>query len=109
MNIAFRHNPNLHKRRAVRLKEYDYVQEGLYFITICCFEKKCLFGKVENAEMILNDFGKIAHENWLKTSDLRPEISLDVFTIMPNHMHAIINIKSRRGVSHTPAIEQESL
>ena len=103
-----RYNPQIHNRRSVRLKGYDYSLEGLYFITICCHEKACLFGKIINAEMQLNDYGKIAHENWLKTAEFRPEILLDVFVIMPNHMHAVINIEARRGVSHTPAILQES-
>src|SRR5688572_21972122 len=107
MNGKSRYNPNIHKRRSVRLKDYDYSQEGLYFISICCYEKACLFGHIVNTEMILNDYGKIAQEHWLKTSEIRPEISLDVFSIMPNHMHAIINIEARRGVSHTPAILQD--
>jgi hypothetical protein len=55
-------NPNIHHRKSIRLKGYDYSQAGLYFITICVHDRKCLFGKIENDEMVLNDFGKIADE-----------------------------------------------
>ncbi len=29
------YNPDIHHRHSIRLKGYDYSQEGLYFITIC--------------------------------------------------------------------------
>jgi putative transposase len=86
------YNPQIHHRRSVRLKGYDYAQAGAYFVTICTHEKECLFGHVENDEMILNETGKIAYNEWLRTPLLRPNVSLDVFEIMPNHMHGIIII-----------------
>jgi len=42
------YNPNLHHRKSIRLKGYDYSHEGLYFDTICCRDRKCMFGKVVN-------------------------------------------------------------
>jgi putative transposase len=39
-------NPNYHFRRSIRLKGYDYSQEGMYFITICVQDRACLFGKI---------------------------------------------------------------
>lgn len=57
-----KYNPAIHDRRSIRLKGYDYSRAGLYFITICIQDKKCLFGNIENGEMILNDFGKVAHQ-----------------------------------------------
>jgi len=100
-----KYNPQIHNRRSVRLKEYDYSQEGLYFITICCNDRACLFGEIINGEMILNANGIIAYNEWLKTNEIRSNVELDVFVIMPNHMHGIIIIKNddhRRGVLHTP-------
>lgn len=38
--------PNIHHRRSIRLKGYDYSQTGLYFITICCHQRNHLFGHV---------------------------------------------------------------
>lgn len=85
------YNPKIHHRRSIRLKGYDYSQAGLYFITICTHERKCVMGKIENNEMVLNDFGIIAENKWIKLSERYPNFELDVFQIMPNHMHGIIN------------------
>ena len=48
---------NIHHRRSIRLKGYDYSQAGMYFLTICVHERTCLFGEIENGAMILNDAG----------------------------------------------------
>jgi hypothetical protein len=61
------YNPLKHHRKSIRLKGYDYSQSGLYFITICCQDRICRFGKVENGMMVLNQFGEIAHNEWKKT------------------------------------------
>ena len=58
------YNPNIHHRRSIRLKGYDYSQEGLYFITICCQDRAHLFGEVSNAMMMLNQYGRIAFAEW---------------------------------------------
>jgi putative transposase len=60
------YNPNIHHRKSIRLKGYDYSRQGLYFITICVQDRKCLFGRIENGEMVLNSGGKIADECWLE-------------------------------------------
>jgi len=88
------YNPALHHRRSIRLKGYDYSQAGMYFVTICCQDMKCRFGKIENGEMIINYFGKIAFEEWQNLSERYPNIVLDVFQIMPNHIHGIISIEN---------------
>jgi hypothetical protein len=69
MNESRIYNPNIHHRRSIRLKEYDYSQTWLYFITICCQDRICRFGKIENGEMILNDFGKIAYDEWINLQE----------------------------------------
>ena len=102
-----KYNPNIHHRRSIRLKGYDYSQVGAYFITICCQDRACLFGDVINEEMVLNDAGNIAFNEWLKTAEIRKNISLDVFVIMPNHIHGIIIINDiGRGELHSPNNEQ---
>lgn len=53
-------NFRIHTRRSIRLKGYDYSQEGLYFITICVQDKICRFGHIENGKMIYNQYGTIA-------------------------------------------------
>ena len=84
------YNPKIHHRKSIRLKGYDYSQAGLYFITICCQDMKCRFGKIEKDEMVLNEFGTIAHNEWMKLPERFPNFGLDVFQIMPNHIHGII-------------------
>lgn len=84
------YNPQIHHRRSIRLKGYDYSQAGAYFITICCKDRKCSFGKIENGEMILNEFGQIAFDEWMKLPGRYSNFELDVFQIMPNHLHGIV-------------------
>ena len=60
---------NKHHRTSIRLKRYDYSQAVLYFIRICAQDRKLLFGKIENGEMILNDAGKIVKNELLKMPD----------------------------------------
>ena len=111
MHYKPKYNPKIHKRKSIRLKGYDYSQAGLYFITICCQDKLCRFGQVVNGEMVLNDFGLIAYNEWLKTPEIRPNVKLGDFIIMPNHMHGIIHIlyrdPSRKGESHSPNNTQQ--
>jgi putative transposase len=87
-----KYNPKIHHRRSIRFKGYDYSKSGLYFITINCQNNANRFGDVVNGEMKLNEFGKIAHEEWIKLEDRFPNFELDVFQIMPNHMHGIISL-----------------
>lgn len=82
----------LPSRRTIRLQGYDYSSSGIYFVTICTQDRICLFGEVIDGEMVLNNAGKIAYNEWIKTSELRNNIELGEFTIMPNHMHGIIII-----------------
>jgi len=78
-------------RQSIRLKNYDYSQSGFYYVTICNQNRKCLFGDVVNGKMILNEFGKIIKSVWQSLPKRFP-IVLDVFQIMPNHIHMIIHI-----------------
>lgn len=96
-----KYNPNIHQRRSIRLKGYDYTQAGLYFITICCQDRICRFGTVENGEMILNEYGQIAHDEWMKTPQIRHHVELGEFIVMPNHIHGIIRLLGR-GELHSP-------
>jgi len=113
------YNPRIHHRKSIRLKGYDYSQEGLYFITICVQNKKLLFGKIarpnpihgsadprvcpvrldsdqsipsNNSEpqLTLNDAGKMIEKWFQKLEDKFPDIKCDIFIVMPNHVHCII-------------------
>ena len=70
-------------------------QPGAYFVTFCSHRRIHVFGEVVNSEMVLNNAGKIARQEWFKTAELRPYVKLydDEFVIMPNHGHGIIWIE----------------
>lgn len=87
-----KYNPNIHHRRSIRLKGYDYSQAGLYFITICCQDRAYLFGNVVDGQMVLNDAGKIANDCWLEIPNHFPNAVLHEHIVMPNHIHGIIEI-----------------
>lgn len=103
------YNPNKHHRRTIRLKGYDYSKSGLYFITICCQDRICRFGDIivgaglAPAQMVLNEFGQIAYNEWIKLTERFTNFELDVFQIMPNHMHGIIVLNDAVGAGFTPA------
>ena len=90
-------------RKCLRLKSYDYSKPGAYFITLCTYQRKCLFGEIENGQMQINEFGKIAQQNWLNLPSYNANIVIDESIVMPNHFHGIIFIvadpRSCRGNS----------
>jgi REP element-mobilizing transposase RayT len=87
------------QRRRVRLRSYDYSWPGAYFVTICTYEKQCLFGNIENGLVNLNEYGEIAQACWKDIPFHFPEISNEIFIVMPNHVHGIISIHGVDGRS----------
>ena len=87
-----KYNPKIHHRRSIRLKGYDYSQAGAYFVTLCAQNRECLFGEIVDQEIRLNDAGKIVAAEWLKNAEIRDEIELDEWVVMPNHFHGILVI-----------------
>lgn len=88
-----KYNPKIHHRRSIRLKGYDYSQAGLYFVTICIKNRECLFGEIANGQMILNDPGKMVEIEWIKLPKRFKNIELHEYIVMPNHFHAILEIR----------------
>ncbi len=86
------YNPNKHHRKSIRLVGYDYSQAGLYFVTLVCQDRAQLFGDIKDGIMYLNEFGQIAADEWLHTQEVRDNVVLHEFVVMPNHIHGIIEI-----------------
>ncbi len=84
------YDPAIHHRRSIRLKNYNYTEEGAYFLTICTNQKQLLFGGVEDGNMLLSRLGAIAFHCWQEIPNHFPHIELDLFPIMPNHIHGIL-------------------
>jgi len=81
----------LNNRKSIRLSGYNYSNNGYYFVTICTQDRQCLFGNIQNTNMILNDLGEIV-ESVLKTLPIHHPVELDICQTMPNHIHLIIVI-----------------
>lgn len=86
------YNPDIHHRHTIRLREYDYSNEGLYFVTICTQDKRCLFGHIIDNAMVLNEVGKIIQQTLESLPERFDNIRIDNYVIMPNHIHAILVI-----------------
>ena len=84
-------------RKSLRLIGYDYSNPGLYFITICLQNHVCVFGKIENDEMILNDAGKMVKRCYYELENKFQDIKCYVMVVMPNHFHFIIQNKGTLG------------
>ncbi len=86
------YNPAYHHRRSIRLKGYDYTQNGAYFVTICAYQREAIFGEVVGGEMQLAPIGQIIQTEWFRSAAIRKEIRLfeDEFVVMPNHVHGIV-------------------
>ena len=100
-------SPRTSNRRSLRLKKYDYSRGGAYFVTVCVRKRLCLFGNVADGEMVLNQFGAIVRDEWLKTAEIRDNIEMDGFVVMPNHVHGIILIQARRGTACRARISEQ--
>ena len=124
-------NPAIHHRQSIRLQEYDYASAGAYFVTLCAFQRECLFGEIsfsvgagskpalskpalskttqegEPASMELNDFGTLVDFTWHDLPNHNQNICLDMFVIMPNHVHGIIVIENgRAGLEPAPTLSE---
>ena len=85
-------NTNNHHRRPIRIPEYDYTQPGAYFVTICTWQRECIFGEVVDEKMRLNGYGEIVETCWNELKGHYENIEMDEMIVMPNHIHGIINI-----------------
>lgn len=86
-------------RKSPRLHDYDYSQEGAYFLTICTHEKVHHFGKIQDEKVILSDLGQIAINRWEMIPEFFPSVSLSDYVVMPNHIHGkiyLIEIEGKR-------------
>lgn len=89
------YNAVVHNRHSIRLPGFDYTKPGAYFLTILAHKKEHIFGKVVKGIVELSPVGEIVQEQWEKIPTHFPDILLDAFVIMPNHIHAVVVITER--------------
>lgn len=85
-----------HHRKSIRLKGYNYSEPGSYFVTICTRDRECLFGNIVDGTMRLSDSGRIADTCWRAIPAHFLNTNVDVYQLMPNHIHGIVEIGEGR-------------
>jgi len=102
------------QRKPLRLLEYDYSVPGAYFVTLCTQNRACLYGEVADETMALNASGKIVDTVWHSLPTHYPNIILDAFVVMPNHVHGILflhppTIMNEGVINHAPTQGQDNV
>jgi len=82
---------NTGNRHSIRLPGQDYAGRGTYFVTLCTENRECLFGRIIDGRMYLNTIGHIVRAEWIRSPDIRSELDLDRWIVMPNHLHGIVH------------------
>ena len=77
-------------RHTIRLPGYDYAQAGGYFVTLLTWHREQTLGQIVSSEVQLSKLGKIAASEWLRLESRFPNVKLDEWIIMPNHIHGIL-------------------
>ena len=83
---------NSHRASSHRCCKWNYASRGWYHITIITQDRNCLFGYLADQKMHLNVLGEIIADEWEKSKSLRPYLRFDTYTIMPDHIHMLIQI-----------------
>lgn len=81
-----------YSRKTIRCKDYDYSQNGFYYVTMCMNTRKITFGVINKGKLILNQLGYIAQQNLFSLKDKFTNINIEEYIIMPDHIHVIIQI-----------------
>ena len=87
---------------STRLRGWDYSAAGYYFVTFCTGGREPCLGQVVDSDVRLSPFGEIVAEEWLRTETIRPNVRLDEWIIMPNHVHGIIVITHPVSIGGEP-------
>ena len=106
---AMTYDPSKHHRRSIRLKGFDYTSAGAYFVTVVTRGRACVFGEVAGDEMRLSQSGEAAAACWLDLPRHFATVALDVWVVMPNHLHGIVVVNDRARAKHWPASPKAAL
>jgi REP element-mobilizing transposase RayT len=82
-------------RRSIRLPYYDYAQGGGYFITICTDRRQMFFQDPKIANLVRVAWGDIPNHH--------PQVQIDEFVVMPNHVHGILILAAGDERAVSPA------
>jgi REP element-mobilizing transposase RayT len=103
-------------RKRNRLHHYDYSQNGAYFLTICAKGRKEIFGRVVGAvdnrppHIELSEIGQAIEKEIHTMQQIRTNVTVDQYIIMPNHIHIIIVINNGmnddKRLTTTPTVSE---
>jgi len=79
-------------RTSPRLKGFDYSSRHWYFVTINAKGHQPLFGTLAQDGVNLSEAGLIVNAEWCRTAELRSDVALDAFIIMPDHFHGLVGL-----------------
>ena len=92
------------RKKPNRLPDYDYSQNGAYFITICTKDRQHLLSRIAVGTSIarppavqLTRIGQLTETAILAIPDRYPGVFVDHYVIMPNHVHLILRLDAGNG------------
>lgn len=99
----------MEQRKPIRLTDYDYSQNGVYFVTVCAQNRRCIFWKsgyscsmavgadIIRPKLPLSHIGKIVDEAINQVSVIYPSVFVDNYVVMPNHVHLLLTFDNLPG------------
>jgi putative transposase len=105
--MDYDYSMSYYHRHSIRLKGFDYSQNGYYFVTICVQNREWLLGNIGNGEMTLSEAGIIIKKWWNILPGKYFQIQLDEYVIMPNHFHGIVVINHNVGAIHELPLQHD--
>ena len=96
---------NKYRTQSLRIANWDYGQNGAYFITICTSDRVCYFGDIKNKKTMLSPLGVIADILWYEIKNHAKNCELGEFVVMPNHIHGILILNADATATATATVE----
>lgn len=94
---------NLPECKRIRLQAFDYSGDGAYFVTVCTAQNKNIFANLVGADIIrpngtinLSEYGFIVDKAINSIARIYPNIEVQKYCIMPNHVHMILLVLPTR-------------
>ena len=97
---------NLPDRKANRLKGFNYGTEGAYFITVCIENRENLLSFVGEGSPLpqLSVFGRITENALLQIPTQYPNMQIDKYVIMPDHVHILLSLLNNGRGNPSPTV-----
>jgi putative transposase len=78
--------------KTIRLQSAEYTEPRLYFLTLGADWRRPLFGEIISGQISLSEIGHVVEQELRRSTEIRSELALDTYIIMPDHLHALVGI-----------------